>query len=113
VSAVLQEGKYFVLPQKAPIASKAGTVIAAIAHGLILISTGSRKDPTETEPFKHLINCYLIYDMSPGNLARAVGELASSPDVQKKITKGLNELSHYFSWDNITQRHLELYEKDK
>lgn len=110
LSAVLQEGRYFVLPQQKPVTGKSSTAITAVTHGLILISAGSH-DPSETEPFKHERNCYLISPVLAESLAEAIDHLNKSPRVCSAILDGTKELTAYFSWKSIVDKHLEFYEK--
>jgi glycosyltransferase involved in cell wall biosynthesis len=108
VSAILQEGRYFVLPQPVPITAKSGTAIAAVQHGLILISCGGQ--PELSLPFKHLGNCFLVQNMNADSLARAIEQLENSPENRQTIINGSKELEEYFSWPHIADEHIKIYE---
>jgi glycosyltransferase involved in cell wall biosynthesis len=109
-SAVLQESKYFVLPNSRPLSAKSGTAIAAIENGLILISRAGPK-AEDSLPFVHLKNCYLLDDVSPASVAGAIKELDDSAEKAALIQRGGKELAGYFSWSNIVNRHLQIYKE--
>jgi glycosyltransferase involved in cell wall biosynthesis len=110
VSAILQEAKYFVLPNTGPISAKSGTAIAAIQNGLIVISRGLNQAEA-TAPFVHLKNCYLLDAVSPRTIAEAIEFLENSPEEVQAIHRGAAELKKYFSWSNIVAEHIKLYEE--
>lgn len=109
-SAVMQESKYFVLPNSQPLTAKSGTAIAAIQNGLVLISRGSKR-PMDTAPFEHLKNCYLLNEVSPAKIAESVEQMEKSPEQVKTILQGAKELGKYFSWDHIVKLHTQIYRK--
>lgn len=111
ISQILQAGKYFLLPQHQPLSAKSSTAITAVTHGLILISTGAR-DSAQTKPFIDGVNCRLLTNTSPSSIAKVVSELEESKELRNTIEKGLTELAQYFSWQNIVNKHMDLYEKD-
>ena len=110
VSAVLQEGKYFVLPQQQPLSPKSSTAITAVINGLILISAGS-SNPQETFPFENGKNCLLISPMDSAHLAKAIVMIDKDSNAQANLKTGALELAGYFSWPAIVNKHLEVYEK--
>ncbi|MFI5206128.1 MAG: glycosyltransferase, partial [Candidatus Paceibacterales bacterium] len=110
VSVILQEGKYFVLPNSRPLSAKSGTAIAAIQNGLIVISRGAKR-PEDTFPFENLKNSFLLDEATPQSIAEAIALLENSPTEVKTILRGAEELKKYFSWPNIVKQHLKLYEE--
>ncbi len=108
VSEVMRELRYFVLPQPLPITAKSSTAIAAVSHGLILVSKAA-DNPGQTEPFKHLQNSYLLKAMNPDSIAGAIAELEDSPELAGKLKAGAKNLTEYFAWPSIVKKHLELY----
>jgi glycosyltransferase involved in cell wall biosynthesis len=108
VSAILQEGKYFVLPLSNPLNPKSGTAIAAIQHGLLVLSRGTA-DPAVTAPFSHLKNCYLMDEVNGRSIAEAIRHLEESPDVVRAMLQGAEKLKKYFSWKNILEEHIKIY----
>lgn len=107
-SAVLQEEKYFVVPNAKPLSAKSGTAITAIENGLVVISK-SAPNPSDSLPFVHLRNSYLLSQVSPNTIAAAVAELDADPAKRKTILTGAEKLKQYFSWGNIVAEHLKLY----
>lgn len=109
-SAIMQAGKYFILPNDGPLSAKSSSAIAAVENELIVISHGSSQ-PGDTTPFVHLKNCYLVKQPTPQTIAAAVDHLESSPKEVEAIRQGATELKKYFSWNNIVKQHLKLYEE--
>lgn len=108
VSAILQEGRYFVLPQSMPVTAKSGTAIAAAQHNLIMISCGGQ-DPELSMPFKHLANCFLATGMTAEFIANAIEQLENSSSSRQIILDGSKKLEQYFSWPHIVDEHLKMY----
>lgn len=108
VSAVLQEGRYFVLPQSSPVNAKSSTAIAAVQHNLALITHGSDQ-PELTAPFSHLENCFLLAEMSAEAISEAIKRLEDSPDERQNIVDGTKKLEAYFSWPDIVKEHTRIY----
>ena len=107
-SAVLQEGRYFVLPAGRPLTAKSGSAIAAVLNGLVLI--GTKAEPAaDSQPFRHLDNCYLLASASASNIASAIAELDADPKKIAAIRRGAKELENYFSWDHIVKEHTRIY----
>jgi glycosyltransferase involved in cell wall biosynthesis len=110
VSIALQEGKYFILPQPLPLSPKSSTAIAAVQHGLIVVSTGS-DTPKMQLPFKHEENCYLLDSMTPEGIAKSIASIETDPKLRREIGEGLKDLQKYFGWENIVEAHERLYEE--
>jgi glycosyltransferase involved in cell wall biosynthesis len=108
ISSILQQGRYFVLPQIPPLTAKSSTAITAIQHNMILISQSARADISL--PFAHLKNCYLLESLTAEDVALSIEWLERSPEARNKIKKGMKDLQSYFSWDTIVQKHIKLYE---
>jgi glycosyltransferase involved in cell wall biosynthesis len=109
-SAVLQEGRYFVLPTSRPLSAKSGTAIAGIENGLTLISRAAQQ-PSDSLPFVHMKNSYLLDETNPAAIVEAITRLDAAPDELRVIQSGVKELKKYFSWPNIARQHLKVYEE--
>ncbi len=109
VSQVMQESKIFVLPQKYPLTAKSGTAIAAALHGLIVISKAA-DDASLNMPFVNLVNSLLLDEMNDKNLADNLRTLKADRTMRQKLSSNAKELSDYFSWKNIANKHKKLYE---
>lgn len=106
VSKILHASSYFVLPQTIPLTAKSGTAIAAVCHGMVVISTGAQ-NPILNEPYVHNKNCVLIRPMNPTKLAT----ILQKPPKRAEMSEAIKELAAYFNWGNIYKRHDELYER--
>jgi glycosyltransferase involved in cell wall biosynthesis len=69
------------------------------------------KNSSDTKPFIHMKNSYLLDNVNPGSIASAIGYLEETPSDVKKIIDGAEELKEYFSWDHIVKEHFKLYEE--
>lgn len=106
VSIVLQNCRYFVLPQSIPITGKSGTGIAAAIHNNILITTGN---DLKSYPFKDNKNAYFIDSPDAQKLSDAINQLEKNQLLRAKIINGTKILSGYFDWDNIISLHIKEY----
>lgn len=107
VSELLQNCRYFILPQSSYITPKTGTAISAVEHGVILITTGSDK---YSLPFVNGLNCVFIDHPKSGEIVKAVKSIEDDKNKQQTILRGMKELSGNFSWEKIREEHLKLYE---
>lgn len=104
VSQLLQEADYFILPQTIPLTGKSGTAIAAVDHGLTVISTAAG-EPGLNLPYVHTVNSILLNPMNSDAISDALaGDISISEAEVKK-------LKNYFSWDTIIKEHSRLYEE--
>lgn len=112
VSANLLASDICVLPYRDGASFRRGSLMAAIAHGLPIVTTESREapDPKEDIPSLHDgENVLLVPPDEATALARAVGCLVDQPELRSKLSQGARELSAFFTWDKIARQHLELY----
>jgi glycosyltransferase involved in cell wall biosynthesis len=110
ISKLMQEGRYFVLPNAGPLSAKSSTAITAVEHGMIVISRGAGT-PDATAPFSHLKNCFLLNEVSARSIADTIDHLENSAEQRRQILSGLKALQKYFSWDHIVKEHIKLYEE--
>ena len=110
LSEVLQECRFFLLPQPNPLTAKSGTAIAAVSHGLPVISK-AHNNPVYNLPYKHKENAILINDSGIENFAKICNKLLLDKKLSSKLINNLLPLQDYFSWENIVKKHLELYKK--
>lgn len=109
-----------VLPYRDGASYRRGTLMAALAHGMPIVTTtpraagavhGLRSVPVGS-PLPTLRdgeNCLLVPPDDPRALAEAIRRAAASPDLRRRIGAGARELAQHFTWDKIAQQHLELY----
>lgn len=103
-----------VLPYRDGASFRRGTLMAALAHGMAIVTTlGAPHDSRASHlPTLHDgENCLLVPPDDPHALADAIQRAAAHPGLLTKISAGARELAQNFSWDKIAQQHLELYER--
>ncbi|HEX7593004.1 MAG TPA: glycosyltransferase family 4 protein [Anaerolineae bacterium] len=110
-----------VLPYRDGASYRRGTLIAALAHGMAIVTTmprvvGAKHSRTTANalPLPALRdgeNCLLVPPDDSPALVAAIQRAAASPELRAKIGAGARELAQHFTWDKIAQQHLELYER--
>ncbi len=105
-----------VLPYRDGASYRRGTLMAALAHGMPIVTTvTSRRPPSvagiQVPALRDGENCLLVPPDDPTALALAILRAAASPALRSNIGTGAYELAQHFTWDKIVQRHLELYER--
>ena len=102
-----------VLPYRDGASYRRGTLMAALAHGMAIITTATKTetlDPTSLQPaLRDGENCLLVPPDDVHGLAAAILRGTASPELRGKISAGARVLSEYFTWDKIALQHLELY----
>lgn len=134
VSANFLAADICVLPYRDGASFRRGTLMAALAHGMPIVTTQAAGDKTSrlesgrdegrTTKTSNLVvdsgqmprlvdgqNVLLVPPDDPGALARAVNRLASAPELQAHLRRGALALAQHFTWDRIAARHLELYRR--
>ena len=108
VSASLLATDICVLPYRDGVSFRRGSFMAALAHGLPIITTS----PTIHLPeLSHGDNVYLVPPAEPGALAEAVTVLRDNPALRQRIAAGASRLAHHFRWDSIAQATADLFAK--
>lgn len=106
VSANFFASDIAVLPYRDGASFRRGSLMAAIAHSLPVIST----EPLVTIPELHDgENIRLVPVRSPEALAEAATQLWQQPAQLSRLSQGARALAGQFSWDAIADRHLEIY----
>ncbi len=105
-SHILQLTELVVLPFDSPISTRRGSMIASIAHGCCVITTG----PSE-EIFVHEQNCYLTKGNSVENIIEAVKYLDKNNRLVEKIKVEAKKTSRLFSWGIIGREHDKKYQR--
>jgi polysaccharide biosynthesis protein PslF len=113
VSANLLAADCAVLPYKEGASLRHGSLMAALAHGLPVVSTAvPGQAPTGSYVFPRLIdteNALLVRPEDPLALAQAVTRVLTTTPLRARLSAAALMLSRQFDWDTIAQRHLELY----
>jgi len=94
-----------VLPYRDGASLRRGSLMAALAHGLPILSTEPQSPVRE---FRDGENIRLVPRNNPLALARAALELWQDPDALRRLARGAKELSARFDWREIAKRTLEV-----
>ncbi len=106
VSANFFASDIAVLPYRDGASFRRGSLMAAIAHSMPVIST----EPLVSIPeLRDGENIRLVPVRSPEALAEAVTHLWQQPDRLGELSQGARALASHFTWDAIADRHLEIY----
>ncbi len=121
-----------VLPYREGASYQHGTLMAALAHAMPVVTTDERpktKDeggksssfvvrpssaPAEPDSLPRLVdgeNCLLVPPDDTAALTQAIQRALESPELRAHISAGARSLAQYFTWDKIVQQHLELYRR--
>ncbi len=104
-----------VLPYRDGASYRRGTLMAALAHGMAIVTTQVKSQKSKVKStlpeLRDGENCLLIPPDDPRALAAAIQRAAASPELRANIDTGARELAQHFTWDKIARQHLELYER--
>jgi len=106
VSANFLAADICVLPYRDGISYRRGTFMAALAHGLPIVSTQPRV------PIASLVDGENVLLVPPDDAlatADAVEKLISTPELRARLARGALELAKNFTWDSIAAKTAQLY----
>ena len=106
VSANLLASDIAVLPYRDGVSFRRGSLMAALAHGLPVVSTEPAVPLPELQPNENMV---LAPVQSPTALAEGVAEVWRNPAVRQRLSRGAAELANLFTWESIARRHTEVY----
>lgn len=113
VSANLLAADCAVLPYREGATLRHGSLMAALAHGLPIISTQIAQPVTRGEGlFPRLRDgesALLVPPEDHARMADAVARVMADPDLRTRLANASLELSRHFEWSTIARRHLEAY----
>ncbi|HEX2988813.1 MAG TPA: glycosyltransferase family 4 protein [Chloroflexota bacterium] len=107
VSAALLSSDICALPFRDGASVRRGSLLAAILHGLPVVTTF----PEKPEPL--LVdgeNLAMVERDSPKALADTIESLWSDPGARQRLSDGAAMLAGNFTWQKIAARHVEMYE---
>jgi len=93
-----------VLPYRDGASFRRGTLMAALEHGLCLVTT----QPAEVDLVDG-INARLADPGNPVNLARVIDDLAEDEVTRRRLGLEAAKLGKRFGWPSIAEKHLGLY----
>ncbi len=108
VSANLLASDICVLPYRDGASFRRGSFMAALAHGLPIVSTRPRVDVPELQ---HGENILLVPPDAPVALAEAIARLASDAELRRRLGEGAARLAQDFTWGKIAEKTGALYEE--
>ena len=108
-SAFLLASDICVLPFRDGLSVRRGSFLAAVRHGLPVITTSP-----QTPLIEKIIdgeNVVFVPPQDTRQLADSIQLLAQSPEARSRIAGNLAELDRHFSWPDIARRTVEVYTK--
>jgi len=108
VSELLLSSDICVLPFREGVSVRRGTFLAAMRHGLPIITT----QPAGAAP-PELVdggNVLLVGPQDTAGLARCMEMLVRSPELRSRLALNVAELDSRFSWPEIARRTLAVYD---
>lgn len=107
ISGLLQICDIVALPFNQPVSLRRGSVLAALAHGKPVITTG----PSQDKLLQDRKNCYLLANNKPYTIELAINDLLNDPKLSKLLASGAHELAAHFDWNNIAKLHESIYKQ--
>jgi len=119
VSANLLASDICVLPYRDGASFRRGSFMAALVHGLPIVTTHCARLP-KSDRLKSVASPHLpglrdgenVLLVPPGDavaLAEAIARLADSPELRQRLGQGAKETSKAFGWDSIAEKTFEIY----
>jgi polysaccharide biosynthesis protein PslF len=114
VSANLVATDCAVLPYKEGASLRHGSLMAALAHGLPIVSTRVGTGPSHAAlaafpMLKDGETALLVPPDDPAPLAEAISRVMLGESMRSHLSASAAVLSRQFSWDTIARRHLKAY----
>jgi glycosyltransferase involved in cell wall biosynthesis len=117
VSANLLAADCAVLPYREGATLRHGSLMAALAHGLPIVSTEAENASPDLDGiFPAVIggqNALLSAPEDHVAIARAVTRVMTDDELRARLRRASLDLASHFEWDAIARKHLELYERLK
>jgi glycosyltransferase involved in cell wall biosynthesis len=107
VSANLLAADLCVLPYRDGVSFRRGSLMAALAHGLPVVSTLPRLPLAEIVEGR---NMTLVPPGDASELATCLAGLATDAVARRRLGEGARKLAQQFGWDAIAARTVEVYE---
>lgn len=108
VSASFESADICVLPYRDGISFRRGSLMAALVHGMPIVSTHPQVELSDLE---HGKNVWLVPPRDSQALAEAVAYLAGDDERMQRLRCGAKALARRFDWKQIAARTLEVYHR--
>ncbi len=125
VTANFRASDLCVLPYREGASYQHGTLMAALAHAMPIVTTAlddERRKTKDEEPIRATNaspdtlprlrdgeNCLLVPPDDVPVLAQAIQRALGSTELRARLAAGAGSLAQHFTWDKIVRQHLELY----
>lgn len=112
VSAHLRAADLAVLPYADGASFRRGSLLAALAHGLPVVTTRGPRPGDRQIPGAELqdgVNCRLVPPADSAALAAAIRALATAPTDRERLATGARDLARSFTWDGIARHTIAAY----
>jgi glycosyltransferase involved in cell wall biosynthesis len=116
VSANLLASDICVLPYRDGASFRRGSFMAALVHGLPIVTTSAGPLAADLESAASHLPCLrdgenvlLVPPDDAVALAQAIARLADDPELRQRLGQGAKEMSKAFGWDSIAKKTLEVY----
>lgn len=115
VSANLLAADCAVLPYREGASLRHGSLMAALAHGLPIVSTRPADEVREAAGLFPMLHngksALLVAPDDPVALAEAVTRVMSDHELRTRLAQAARDLAREFTWDTIAERHIEMYQR--
>ncbi len=113
VSANLLATDIAVLPYREGASLRHGSLMAALAHGLPIVSTALASQPNDADRLFPLLradeSALLVAPDDPLRMADAVTRVMTEPALRAQLAGAATSLARQFEWNTLAERHLEAY----
>ena len=107
VSAAFAVSDVAALPYADGVSFRRGSLMAALAHGIPVVTTVPRVHLPELRPDENVV---LVPPEQPLELADAVARVADHAGLRARLGEGARRLAQDFAWDKIARDTLAVYE---
>ncbi|MDD5634513.1 MAG: glycosyltransferase, partial [Candidatus Omnitrophica bacterium] len=106
VSGVLKASDIFVAPYLDGASVRRGSLIAAIVHGMAIVTTFPR---VKVEYLKNNENMIMVKPEDPSILSSAIEELSRDATLYQRLKTNIKALEPIFNWRRIAEETLKVY----
>lgn len=108
VSNALHASDICVLPYRDGVSFRRGSLMAALAHGLPIITTHPQHDTAEIADGDNMV---LAPARNAVELANTIARVMASETLREHLSAGALDLAPCFGWDRIAEQTLEVYRR--
>lgn len=109
VSAHLLAADCVALPFRHGVSLRSGSLLAALSHGVPVVTTQPAKEEGVASGFVDGEHVLLVPPEDSLSLARALQRVIADARLREHLSRGARALSTQFGWDEIAERHEQVY----